>query len=150
MRHSALMAFLCLGTIFPTSAWSDDCGQILQQGIWESRVASAGDVQSSSFANWACSSGSSKLSGSYLGDYGEFKLNKDDDSSSCSSSAGQWKIDQQKIEKTRVAAAALVQAWSTCMGSFGPHASVLYRDDMSVLPFNFQCVGPRVMPAASF
>jgi hypothetical protein len=131
MRYTALLALLCLGAIFGADAQAQDCGQVLQQGIWESHDFSAGTVQSSSFANWACSSGSSRLSGSYLGDYGDFKLNKEDDSSSCSSSSGSWKIEQQQIEKTRAAAEALVQAWSACIGSLGSHASILYRDDLS-------------------
>jgi hypothetical protein len=115
---------------------AQDCGQILQYGIWESRDSSGSVVDRQQFANWACSASARSSSGSVnieIPDVGSFGGSKADSSSSsdCASNSGSYLLSKQFRDSSRSAAVALANAWQACMTAEGSHATVLYGDDLN-------------------
>jgi hypothetical protein len=67
-RAATFVGLLTFAVLAPR-AWAQDCGQILQSGIWETRSVQQSIEQDESFLHWACSnqSASRRRSGTVPG-----------------------------------------------------------------------------------
>ncbi|TIR19443.1 MAG: hypothetical protein E5X33_20155 [Mesorhizobium sp.] len=118
------------GVLFAANpALADQCADVLSHGIWESHSTGKNVLNSSEFANWACSN-SSSATGVSIG-YAGFDLGytNDEAQAGCSTNNGRYMLSDSFISSHKVAAREVVEAWSACMNAQGAHISFQYDGD---------------------
>jgi hypothetical protein len=116
------------------NALAQDCGAILQHGVWELSVSSSSLERDDSFAYWLCSAEKNDKSSSLgIEVPGYRKLDFSNSGSHhnklCRSSSDGSHITGSGLEFATKASSAVADAWSKCINGLGGHASVIYGRD---------------------